>query len=285
MDTDAFNELAGYYGPGSVTWRIDREAVMLAGGGCAVLMQIAHPLVAAGVSAHSAYERDPIGRFKRTFELSQALVFGTRSEARKAARTINQQHKPVVGTLNGEAGEFSAGTAYRARDPELLFWVQATLIDTLLRVYQLLVAPLTLAEQERFYQESLPVAPLLGLSADHMPPNLAAFTEYMRDMLTGDKLAVTPEAQQLARLVLHPRTPLPTRPLFEATAGITIGLLPPRLRTMYGFRWSAGQQFLFNAWVHSTRRLLPLLPSWLRELPGARAADARMRHAPLSQAV
>jgi uncharacterized protein (DUF2236 family) len=279
MDAEAFEELAGYYGPGSVTWRVGREAVLLMGGGRAVLMQLAHPLVAAGVYQHSSYEQDQAGRFRRTFELGQTLAFGTRSEARKAAQTINQRHKPVQGTLQRQAGDFTADAAYHARDPELLLWVHATLVESILHVYQLLVAPLALAEQERYWQESFASARLLGLTPAQLPSNLAAFKGYMQDMLGSSKLAVTPEARRLADLVLHPRAPLPTRPLFEATANITIGLLPLRLREMYGYRWNAGQQYLFNAWVKSTKRLLPLLPVWLREFPRARAAKARVRHA------
>jgi uncharacterized protein (DUF2236 family) len=279
MDSEAYEELAGYYGPGSVTWHVGREAVLLAGGGRAVLMQLAHPLVAAGVYQHSSYQQDPAGRFRRTFDLGQTLAFGTRSEARKAAQTINRRHKPVQGTLPAQAGEFAAGAAYSARDPELLLWVHATLIETILRVYQLLVAPLALAEQERYWQESFTSACLLGLTPAQLPPNLPAFRDYMQTMLSSNKLAVTPEARTLANLVLHPHAPLPTRPLFEATANITIGLLPPRLRDLYGYHWSAAQQFLFDAWVHSTRRTLPLLPGWLREFPRARAAEARVRHA------
>ncbi|HEY7127527.1 MAG TPA: oxygenase MpaB family protein [Ktedonobacterales bacterium] len=279
MDSEAFEELAGYYGPGSVTWRVGREAVLLVGGGRAVLMQLAHPLVAAGVSQHSSYEQDPTGRFRRTFTLGQTLAFGTRSEARKAAQTINQRHKPVEGTLHAAAGDFAAGAPYHARDPDLLLWVHATLIESILHVYQLLVAPLAPAEQERYYQESFASVRLLGLPPAHLPQNFAAFTDYMQMMLASNNLAVTPEAKTLANLVIRPRAPLPTRPLFEATANITIGLLPPRLREMYGYHWNAGQQFLFDAWVRSTRRMLPLLPGWLREFPRARAAEARVHHA------
>ncbi len=279
MDAETFEELAGYYGPGSITWRVGREAVLLVGGGRAVLMQLAHPLVAAGVSQHSSYEHDPAGRFRRTFELGQTLAFGTRSEARKAAQTINQRHKPVEGMLDAAAGDFAAGSPYHARDPELLLWVHATLIDSLLHVYQLLVAPLAPAEQERYWQESFASVRLLGLPPAHLPPNMPAFKDYMQAVLASNQLAIIPEAKTLANLILHPRAPLPARPLFEATANITIGLLPPRLRDMYGYHWSVGQQFLFDAWVRSTRRVLPFLPNWLREFPRARAAEARVRHA------
>lgn len=279
MDRNTLNEVQGYYGPGTITWRLDREAVLAVGGNRAVLMQIAHPLVAAGVNDHSAFRSDPYGRFLRTYELTQTIVFGTRTAANKAAQTINKRHQHVRGTLEDAAGRFPSGAAYQARDPDLLLWVHATLIDTVLRLYPMLIAPLAPAEQEQYYQESLETVRLIGLPKDRCPPTVAAFHEYMCTMLNSDALAVTPAAKELAALVLHPPAPPVVWPFFEATANITIGLLPPRLRAMYGYRWGRGQQLLFDAWVHSTRRALPHLPPWLREFPAARAAERRVAQA------
>src|SRR5215467_5724310 len=117
----------GYYGPESVTWKISREAAILLGGARAVLMQLAHPLVAMGVSEHSKYMTDPFGRARDTFLLGQMLNFGSTQTARQAAHTINRSHKHVHGTLPDQVGKYPAGTPYDARDPELLLWVQATL--------------------------------------------------------------------------------------------------------------------------------------------------------------
>ena len=279
MDAEALSELAGYYGPGSITWRLDREAILSVGGSRAVLMQLAHPLVAAGVSQHSVYASDPYGRWRRTFVLSQALVFGTRSQARQAAQTINHRHQPVRGTLDTSTGAFASGAAYQARDPALLFWVHATLVDTILYLYPLLIAPLAPAEQETYYQESLRSVRLLGLPPDYAPPTLAAFHDYMHTMLTGDCLAVTPAARELAALVQHPPMLPAAWPLFEAISKITIGLLPTCLREQYGYRWGKVQQHLFDAWVRITKRTIQRLPPRLREFSTARAAEQRIRRA------
>ncbi|HKD76938.1 MAG TPA: oxygenase MpaB family protein, partial [Ktedonobacterales bacterium] len=136
-------EIAGYFGPQSMTWRIACEAVLMIGGGRAVLMQLAHPLVAAGVDAFSAYRSDPWRRFQETLMMSEALTFGTRGEANAAARTINRMHYHVRGQLSTSAGAFAAATPYHAHDPDLLFWVLATLIDTALSLYPRLVGPLS----------------------------------------------------------------------------------------------------------------------------------------------
>ncbi|HXR66709.1 MAG TPA: oxygenase MpaB family protein, partial [Ktedonobacteraceae bacterium] len=113
----------GYYGPGSVAWKVNREWIVLLGGTRAVLMQIAHPLVALGVGNHSSYMTDPFGRAERTFTLGEKLTFGSSRTARQAARTINNFHKHVHGHLPTDAGAFANGTRYDARDPELLLWV------------------------------------------------------------------------------------------------------------------------------------------------------------------
>src|SRR5712692_1309127 len=139
----------GYYGPGSATWKIASEALITLGGTRAVLMQIAHPLVAMGVSEHSSYMTDPFGRTEHTFILGQKLSFGSIATAQEAARTINRLHAHVHGILPDRAGAYSSGAQYRARDPELLCWVHATLIDTILYIYPLFIGPLSEEEQEQ----------------------------------------------------------------------------------------------------------------------------------------
>jgi uncharacterized protein (DUF2236 family) len=276
----SLSEAAGYFGPGSVIWRVASEAALVLGGGRAVLMQLAHPLVAAGVGAHSAYTSDPWRRFQDTLNLTQDLVFGTRNEARRAARTINRLHVRVRGALAEAAGPYPASTAYRAQAPELLLWVLATLIDTALQVYPLLVGPLSRAEQERYYQEERAGAILLGLPPDKIPATLDAFEAYMRGMLAGDVLTVTPEARRVAHAVMHFTPPFPWWPaLWPARAlmcQVTIGLLPARLRAAYGFTWHPWQGACLARELAALRLALPLLPPVVRYLPQARAAARRV---------
>ncbi len=128
----------GYYGPESVTWKVTRESAVLLGGSRAILMQIAHPLVAIGVEAHSSYRTDPLGRANRTFLLGEHLTFGNSTQAQQAARTINRLHTHVHGELPLDAGSYQQGAHYSAKDQDLLLWVHATLIDSLLLAYKLL---------------------------------------------------------------------------------------------------------------------------------------------------
>src|SRR5260370_7483544 len=132
-------------------------------------MQLAQPLVAMGVSAHSSYMTDPFGRALRTLVLGELLTFGSLEKAQQAASTINRLHLAVHGSLPIEAGAFAKGTPYDARNPELLLLVHATLVDTMLLCYPLFIGPLTPAEQETYYQDSKQPPPPPRLSPTNMP--------------------------------------------------------------------------------------------------------------------
>jgi uncharacterized protein (DUF2236 family) len=257
----------GYYGPGSATWKIASEAAITLGGARAVLLQIAHPLVAAGVFEHSSYMTDPFGRAEHTFVLGQMLTFGSTSTAHDAAHTINRLHTHVHGTLTDQAGAFHSGTPYRARDPKLLLWVHATLIDTILSVYPLLIGPLCWQEQEQYYQESKTLAHLLGLSPQDMPETVQDLRQYVDDMVHSNRLAATPQARQLAHQVLFPQTPALVRPLLHLNAYITNALLPQPIREIYGIEWSISQQRSFEISMRGLRTVISRLPLSLRVLP------------------
>lgn len=257
----------GYYGPSSVAWKVNREWVVLLGGTRAVLMQIAHPLVALGVSNHSDYMTDPFGRAERTFMRGEELTFGATRLAHKAARTINDQHKHVHGHLPMDAGRFPQGTPYNARDPELLLWVHATLVDTLLLGYKTFVGPLTHAEEERYYQESKKIARLLGLLPEQMPEGIDDLQRYITEMIYSDRLAPTLQARELAFQTLFPPASRALRPLMHLNLTITNALLPQPVREIYGFEWSKHQQRAFELAARSLRLVVPRMPAPLRELP------------------
>ena len=257
----------GNCGPGSVAWKINRESAVMLGGSRAVLMQLAHPLVAMGVSAHSSYMTDPFGRAERTFVLGELLTFGSFEKARKAARSINRMHFNVHGDLPFDAGAFEKGTRYDARNPELLLWVHATLVDTLLLCYILFIGPLTPVEQETYYQESKEVAHLLGLLPDKMPGTVDDLRQYMLDMVHSDRLVTTPQARQLAHQVLFPPAPAILRPFMHLNLQLTCALLPQPIREIYGLEWNTARQNIFDLSVRGMRSVIPRLPIYLRELP------------------
>jgi uncharacterized protein (DUF2236 family) len=256
----------GLFGPDSVSWRVDREALLLAGGTCALLMQLAHPAVAAGVAQHSDFRGDPFGRLRRTMTASYAVVFGATPRADRAIRRINAIHAAVSGRIP-ETGE-----PYRALDPDLLLWVHATLVDTALRVYDRYVAPLPPATAEAYHLEARRVALRLGIPAAALPRTLVDMRARMAAMVEGGEVHVTPTARMLAPSVLYP-TRLPPRIVWDAAHLISFSVMPPAIRAGYGISWSPARDRGMRRVAAISRRLLPLLPRGLRHVPQARAAE------------
>ena len=265
----------GYFTPDDAIWRIGREAALMLGGGRALLLQVAHPLVAAGVSDHSGYREDPWKRLAGTMDAVWAVVFGDRAQADRAAGRVRAMHTKVNGTLTTRMGAFPAGTRYSALDPKLLMWVHATLVDTALLVHSKWVGELPEADQESYYRDMKKCGELFGTPPEVMPPTLREFRAYVDGMLDSDELAVTDTAREIARTVLHPPLPLPLRPAMEVVNLVTASLMPARLRREYGLAWDpvrAGLVFGSREWVR--RIAMPLLPGRLRRVPERRGYPA-----------
>lgn len=265
-------------GAGTVTWKLHCEMVLLAGWGRAILLQLAHPLVAQGVAAHSVFLTERRGRLRRlgrTLSAMLTLTFGTPEEVQAVARTINGIHDRVHGQLGAPEGIFPARAPYTAHDPALLTWVHATLVDSFLLTYERFVAPLTTEERDRYCAESTGIGPLLGIPPGHLPRSMAALTLYMDAMLAGAEISVTDTARALARVVVNPPAFLIGHPLVALIRLPAVGLLPPAIRRAYGLPWAPRHERALRFLAAGTRRLLPLLPSALRHWPAARAALAR----------
>jgi uncharacterized protein (DUF2236 family) len=272
--TSDFDPAQSLFGPKSVTWKVNREAATLLGGGAAILMQIAHPLVAAGVADHSNFRQRPMDRLRRTLELTLAIVFSDAADALAAVRQIERVHKRVRGTLPERVGPFAAGTKYAANQPELLFWVHATLVDTALRVHERFVGKLGSAEKRRYYEESKMTARLFGIPERLIPDTWADFGTYMHEMLNGPDLAVGSAAREVAASILHPPFPPGVRHAFQTSNFFTAAFLPPTLRRRFDLSWSRRQESAMNAFAVGLRSTLPYWPALTRYYPRARLAGA-----------
>lgn len=265
----------GLYAPGSVTWRISSDNALMLGGGRALLMQLAHPLVAAGVGAHSDFLERPVRRLERTMTLTLGLVFGSGAEARASARAVNRAHERVSGRLEQSVPGFPAGTPYRAFDPELLLWVHATLVDSALETYATFVRPLAAAERDAYWRESWAIGRLLGLSDHAFPPAYPDFAAYVEEMVAS-RLQVTAQALELADAVLRPPLRGVPRGVFWPHEVITAGLLPARLRAQYGLRWGRSRAAAYRGLVVAFRGAVRAAPPFLRRAAPARAAERRL---------
>jgi uncharacterized protein (DUF2236 family) len=229
----------GYFTPESVIRRVGNEPLVpLLGGGPAVLLQVAHPLVAAGVVRHSAYEEDLWKRFMRTMEALYLIVYGSRQEADRAGEIVRAVHAAVRGRIEEPLGPFPAGTPYSAADPQLMLWVHATLVETSLAVVQRFAGALTGDEREAYYREMGVVARVFGVPAAVLPRTFADFREYVAAQLDGPEILVTAPARDVARAILCAPLPGPLRAAVPAHRLATAAFLPERLRSEYGLRWS-----------------------------------------------
>lgn len=265
---------------GRVAWKIHSEVALLLGWGRAILLQFSHPLVARGVADHSGFLTRPHERWRRlgrTVDAMLALTFGTAEEAARAARAINAIHDRVHGRLREPAGVFPAGAAYSARDPALLRWVHATMVDSSLQTYELYVGLLTAEERDRYCAEAGEVESLLGIPELYLPRSEARLKRYIEGMLASGEIAVTDTARALAREIVAPPLPRATRPLVWLMQLPTIGLLPPSIREAYGFPWDSRRERALRLSTGLMRNLLPLAPSVVRHWPVARAAFRRER--------
>src|SRR5258705_2320645 len=185
VQSSAVSGPAGIFGPDSVAWRIDREAAIFFGAGRALLLQLAHPWVAAAISQHSRTLTDPIGRFHRTFNVAFTMVFGTTGQALAAARRLHRRHAGISGMLTERSGAFRAGSSYWANDIAALRWVHAPLTASALVAYQLVNPPPLIDDRERYYAEARLSAALFGIPQGALPENWTDFADYIDEMVAS----------------------------------------------------------------------------------------------------
>jgi uncharacterized protein (DUF2236 family) len=259
--------------PGSISWKVNREILVVAGWGRAILLQLAHPLVAAGIDAHSSFRGSLTAsavRLWSTIGAMLSLTFGDEDEAIAVAARINVIHDRVSGRLRMPAGSFAAGETYSAHDPELLRWVHATLLDSIPRTYELLIGPVTPEERERYCAEAAVMEPLLDIPAGLLPRNTTDLDTYMRDSLGSGAIAVSESSRALARAVLFPPRWRFFWPVFRPVQLITIGLLPAAVRQAYGFEWTERDARALARWAAALKWLRRLMPAFVSQWPSSR---------------
>jgi uncharacterized protein (DUF2236 family) len=250
--------------------------LLLGAGPRALLLQIAHPAVAAGVDDHSDFRADPWRRLAATLKSYLTIVYGSGPRARAEIGRLNALHRGIV------------GKGYAARDPELSLWVHATLVDSTIVANERWIGPLGRTRRERAYLETRPIGRAFGVPEAILPPDLVAFEAYVARMTGPDgPVQPGPLARELAAVILHP----PLASLIPAAAPLldrippstyawtlwpAIGLLPPKIREAYELPWGVRER-LVSAWlVAGWRAWRPLLPVSVRQMPKALAADARV---------
>ena len=254
-----------------VSKRVTAERLLLLGWSRAILLQLAHPLIAAGVHEHSGFRDSPLAEAKRLHHTIGAMLqitFGDERASRQALNTIRDIHTRINGQLRTAVGPFAAGTRYSAEDPALLLWVHATLVDSMVLVYERLVSPLSTAERDAYCAEAAWVAVDLGAVAADVPRTWEAMCRYFDGTLASPVITVGPEARELCRALLWPSLARMAPGSGWLNRLLTAALLPPGVRDQYGLSITPRQ-------ARTAERLMRGIRAARRAVP-ARAATWRI---------
>lgn len=254
-------------GPRSITWRRSGDARVFTAAGYALVMQVAHPTVGAGVAEHSTYATDPWGRLLRTLDFTNSLIYGGPEQAAAVGRNIRAMHKQIKGVKPD-------GTRYHALEPAAYAWVHATLLEAIVSAHARFGHPMSPRERDRFFTEWRGLGRLLGVRDRDIPETWAEFSEYF-DATVADVLEDNPTVHGVLAALHRPaRPPVPLLgeaawkaarlPAARAVRLATVGLLPPVLRERFGLRWSRAQELELRAIGAVSRSVTPLMPRSLR---------------------
>ncbi len=253
--------------PGSITWERAGDARAFAAAGTALLLQVAHPTVGAGVSEFSNFRADPWGRLFRTLDFTTVLVYGGPEAAAEMGARVRRFHRQIKGTLPD-------GTPYHSLEPRAYAWVHATLAEAILRAHERFGRPLSLEERRRFWAEWRPLGRFLGVRWRDLPESYEEFREYIARM-SSEELERTESVDDVFETLAAPAAPplrgLPTgawgaasKPLARFAGLATVGLLPASLQDRLGVHLTAAQEVEFRALGAASRAATPLMPRPLR---------------------
>jgi len=266
---------ASIFGPDSISWKINRESALFLAAGRAALLQLAHPWVATAIAEHSTTLNDPVGRFHQTFRVMFTMVFGSVDQACAAAWRLHHRHQSIRGTLPETTAQFTQGTSYEANELSALCWVYATLVDSALLAYELVLPPLHDAEREQYYVESRFTAALFGIPREYLPQDWAGFCLYMKSALQSDMLGVSAATREMAHR-LQDGAGLRVRPPFWYRA-LTAELLPSRFREEFKFNYGERERGSASRAIRWLRRIYPRLPASLRFVGPYNEVQSRLK--------
>ena len=246
-----------------VSRRVAAERLLLLGWTRAILLQLAHPLIAAGVYDHSGFRASPMAAASRLHHTVAAMLdisFGDRDATTAALDRIRAIHARVHGTLPGAVGPFTAGTRYSAEDPALVLWVHATLADSMVMVFEQLIGALTPSERDAYCAESAWVAVELGAIDADVPRTWATMQAYIDGMLASGAIAIGPQAYALSRALLWPSLARVMPGAGWLNRLFTAALLPERVREQYGLTLTAAQDTMVRRLATTIRRARLVTP-------------------------
>jgi uncharacterized protein (DUF2236 family) len=256
-----------YFPPGRSVARMvhGERSVGLLYGQRALLIGALEPLTYTGTMMSTRSANRPFQRLARTAKIQETILLGTREEADKALAVVQRLHERVKGTLPEAAGAHPAGAAYSAFDPELMLWTLAVIADSGRAMYETMVRPLSEGEREDLWQDYARFGELFGLPASEVPSSYREFSAWWGERLGSPDLQATAHGLEMAPLVAFEQpVPRAARGNIVAQNHIIKGTLPPRVREIFGIRWSAAHERSFRAMTATHRRARRYFPHKMR---------------------
>ena len=230
----------GLFGPGSVTWKLHAEPILLLGGLRSLYLQALHPRAVAAVAQNSGYRADAWGRLNRTSEYVGTVVWGTTDEVERAASRVRRMHSRM------SAVDPRTGEPFRIDEPDLLRWVHVVEVESFLTTAVRAGVRLTPEEVDGYYTEQRRAAELMGLDPATVPGTAAEVAAYYDEI--RPQLRMTRDSAETALFLTMPPVPEswgsralrlgltlgPTRWAYFGVASTAAALLPPWARRMYG---------------------------------------------------
>jgi len=218
----------GFFGPGSVTWRLHADLSAPVSGLRSLLLQALHPLAMAGVDQHSQWRDDPAARFASTAAYVLTTTYGDRAAARAAADRVKKIHEYVHGT------DPVTGRPYAAGDPDLLIWVHAAQVDSGLAAARLYGGSFSDADRDRYVAEMTAAAELVGVPPGRAPGSVAELDAYFTAV--RPELMRTPAAADTAvYLTEMPAIEPDLADIWQVVAAASVSSLPDWARALYGW--------------------------------------------------
>ena len=231
----------------------------------ALLIGALEPLTYTGTMLSTNAGDHPFTRLARTAKIQETVFLGTREEADKALGAVHRLHERIKGELPEAAGAHAAGAAYSAFDPNLMLWTLAVIADSGRAMYETMARPLSAAEREALWQDYARFGELFGLPRDAVPATYLDFKDWWEGKLASPDLHATEHALEMAPLVAFRQpVPLPARLNLETQNLIVKGTLPPRVREIFGIRWTAAHERAFRSVAAAHRSARRAMPRQLR---------------------
>lgn len=267
----------GLFGPHSMMWRMQRYFTPAAlGSGRALLLQISHPWVTAGIDEHSITRNDPLKRGRNTFRYLLTMMYGNRDQAMQAARDVRTIHEKIRGYMPYRAGTFGEGTEYRANEVQAMIWVHATLWETLMMTYEQSIGPVNASDKERYYQETKLFAYMFGIPEAALPKTWEDFLVYCQQMRDSGTLEASPASKELAGYLFGWHGFMLYFPLKYASLAAAANL-PPDLREGYELKYGPIRQSFFRTTLWMSRVGHKVTPGFITKNPVHKEAVARLK--------